>query len=135
MNIVVALIAAVAIISGVLLVLRAHRGVLRRKSFVRVLFGKEITLLGPITPKRKNIYKSLGLALVLFGFALLLGFISCLGTCYSAWKAFTWLISGNYPDGYDPNPWIIFPMWLIEAAFLGFVVTLIVNIIGLGRKE
>lgn len=98
---------------------------------------------GPISPRCKNIWLTSGGALITLAVALFLGVLATIwvDSSHSAWKCFmallgkVYVIEGLCDDQKLPLSILASIMWIVEAAFLGFIVTIVVNMIGLGRKE
>jgi len=98
----------------------------------------------PLIPKLQNIWLAAGVALLLTAGALSLGFIPtiCDTSFVSAGQYFMILfgriykykdlIGGNPPIGLSILSAI---MWLIEGAIMGLIVTIVVNAIGIAKKE
>ncbi len=123
--------------AGIICVRRARFKVLQGRKFLGVF------QLAPLTPRWKNIWKSGGIALILLAGGLFFGVLAtfCVGSSYSAWSYFMHLLkrvteTKNLVDSQRSVLSIFnFIVWLIEAAFLGFVVTFIINLVGLGKKS
>lgn len=132
LNVLTIILMAISFIGGTLCLWRACYRVLGKVGFL----GFRCWRPGPISPRCKNIWLTSGISCILLGIILLLSYFANVNRSYSAWEVFTWFISGYYPaNEYKPKSWISPLMWLAKAAFLGFIVTLVVNIIGLGKKE
>lgn len=96
-----------------------------------------------LIPRRKNVLKAAGGAFLVLSLALFLGIIATIlvDSSYTAWQYFMSLLRGIYklasltPNQENTLSVLAFFMWITEAAFLGFIVTGVVNRIGLDKRE
>lgn len=131
LNVLTLLLMILALLGSTVCIWRARHRVLGRIGFLFVCHP------GPLSSRKKNMLVTGGAALGLFSFILILALLYTRAEpSQSALYHFISLITLECPtSAVRWVPILTFLMWIAEAAFIGSVVTLIVNWVGIGKKE